>query len=617
MKGSRTRTIEGRGCQIPYAYCHQLVLGRMRGLYLGEPLPNGLAYGWQARCFSSKPQAPKSEKKTKVIDNRKSPKIDLKVIYHESTSKYEGEPLIQPRIPYQYDVKTFKRDPKNKTLMSRIGARAAFTADRTKAYCRDIYTGRTDAVVFKTVEFFKRHVLWARGCLYSVWLGLKHMKKGLSRVKNDVFFLIGFQRRKVRTKYTKDDYFERRKVRQVKEDVIKFVPFSLFLIIPGGELFIPPYLMIFPNSMPSQFMDSGQRNKKFKEIKQKRDEAAKKLMISYPNYFKDLRKDDHVLEEDREIIEKFAADLKKPYLLPTDLLVYKQIFKRYATFGFFPVDKLEKIAQFLGIEPVTGFNTINNILGIFRLRISLTTPGIEFIARKILARELNMYINRIRQEDTILSFEPLDSYTEEQINKICFRRGIDIDKQDLKERKNDIKLWLSISNQRNVPHSLLVFTRAHDYTSEMFEISDDEHDFEILRRSPSDTYYLEKLQVFEETFGINKLQNMVHTICTKVKERQIESEKGEKLKGLFLNDEDMRMMIDVHEDFLTRHTTIKTSINDTYRIGNQLLDYVEKQMIIDYHLRGDQSRLEEEFPDIAKKAKKFLGYETYFELSLN
>ena len=40
-------------------------------------------------------------------------------------------------------------------------------------------------------------------------------------------------------------------------------------------------------------------------------------------------------------------------------------------------------------------------------------------------------------------------------------------------------------------------------------------------------------------------------------------------------------------------------------------------MIIDYHLRGDQRRLEEEFPDIAQKAKKFLGYETYFELSLN
>lgn len=61
---------------------------------------------------------------------------------------------------------------------------------------------------------------------------------------------------------------------------------------------------------------------------------------------------------------------------------------------------------------------------------------------------------------------------------------------------------------------------------------------------------------------------MVQTICTKVKERHSENEDGEPLKGLFLSDEDMRLMIDVHEDFLTRHTTIKNSINDTYRIGN-------------------------------------------------
>lgn len=61
---------------------------------------------------------------------------------------------------------------------------------------------------------------------------------------------------------------------------------------------------------------------------------------------------------------------------------------------------------------------------------------------------------------------------------------------------------------------------------------------------------------------------MVHTICAKVKERHTDTKSGEAAKGLFLSDEDMRLMIDVHEDFLTRHTTIKTSINDTYRIGN-------------------------------------------------
>jgi len=167
-----------------------------------------------------------------------------------------------------------------------------------------------------------------------------------------------------------------------------------------------------------------------------------------------------------------------------------------------------------------------------------------------------------------------------------------------------------------VPHSLLVFTRAQDYTAEMFEISDDEYDFEILRRSPTDTYYLEKIQVFEETFGINKLQGMVQNICTKVAARVAESEDGSAISGQFLRDEEMRMMLAVHEDFLTRHTTIKNSINDTYRIGNQLLDYVEKQMIIDYHLRGDQKKLEKDFPEIAKKAKKFIGYESYFDMSV-
>lgn len=91
-------------------YHQQLIQGRACTLspFRGETLTNGLANGHRIRSFSSQSKDGKSEKKkTKVIDNRKSPKIDLKVIYHESTSKYEGEPLIKPKIPYQYNVKTF------------------------------------------------------------------------------------------------------------------------------------------------------------------------------------------------------------------------------------------------------------------------------------------------------------------------------------------------------------------------------------------------------------------------------------------------------------------------------------------------------------------------------
>ena len=100
----------------------------------------------------------------------------------------------------------------------------------------------------------------------------------------------------------------------------------------------------------------------------------------------------------------------------------------------------------MSLEPVTGVNTINNILKLFKLKIPLDAPGVNGIAKFLIARELNMYFTRVRQRDVNLNFELLDEFTEEQIDLICFKRGVDIDQQSLKEKKDDLKLWLSISN---------------------------------------------------------------------------------------------------------------------------------------------------------------------------
>jgi hypothetical protein len=46
----------------------------------------------------------------------------------------------------------------------------------------------------------------------------------------------------------------------------------------------------------------------------------------------------------------------------------------------------------------------------------------------------------------------------------------------------DLKLWLSISNLRNVPNSLLLYSRIADYAEDLFQISEDEDEYEVLRR---------------------------------------------------------------------------------------------------------------------------------------
>lgn len=88
-----------------------------------------------------------------------------------------------------------------------------------------------------------------------------------------------------------------------------------------------------------------------------------------------------------------------------------------------------------------------------------------------LQRELNVIFNRLRMEDQLLSLEDISEIPPNILAKICFDRGIDLDKSQ-REQVEDLRLWLSISNLRNVPHSLLLMHRVLDFTRD--SIIDDE-----------------------------------------------------------------------------------------------------------------------------------------------
>jgi LETM1 and EF-hand domain-containing protein 1 len=105
---------------------------------------------------------------------------------------------------------------------------------------------------------------------------------------------------KFTSRYDDVSYSKQTKIRQVKKDFIKFVPFSFFLIVPGAELFLPAWIMIFPNSIPSQFLSDKEREDKFRELKEKQIAAAEKLNYIIPNYLARLARDDQVIPEDKE-----------------------------------------------------------------------------------------------------------------------------------------------------------------------------------------------------------------------------------------------------------------------------------------------------------------------------
>jgi hypothetical protein len=61
-----------------------------------------------------------------------------------------------------------------------------------------------------------------------------------------------------------------------------------------------------------------------------------------------------------------------------------------------------------------------------KVKIPVDAPVIHYIAKILVARELNMYFRQLRKNDLLLDLEDLDNYTEEQLTKVCFSRGINI-----------------------------------------------------------------------------------------------------------------------------------------------------------------------------------------------
>ena len=85
-------------------------------------------------------------------------------------------------------------------------------------------------------------------------------------------------------------------------------------------------------------------------------------MYILPSYFAKLVRDEAVDKKDIPELAALVAILRKEDALPTDFLQYRNLFRKYANFRNFDTKTLMNMAHFMSISPVTGLNTINNII---------------------------------------------------------------------------------------------------------------------------------------------------------------------------------------------------------------------------------------------------------------
>ena len=141
------------------------------------------------------------------------------------------------------------------------------------------------------------------------------------------------------------------------------------------------------------------------------------------------------------------------------------------------------------------------------------------MTKMLVARELNMYFRKLRLEDSWLDMEDIGNYPEAQLTKICFQRGINIT-QSRPEQLRDLKLWLEISNKRNVPHSLLLWVVLNDFhqREEAAAVGAEvpaavgaaaAAEAQKREQASEESSYLESVQAFEKAFGLDRLEKII------------------------------------------------------------------------------------------------------------
>ena len=117
--------------------------------------------------------------------------------------------------------------------------------------------------------------------------------------------------------------------------------------------------------------------------------------------------DPEIDAKDLEKLNALIDHLQSNQLLPTHLLKHKETFSRYLRSNYYDVNMLKNIAMFYGLTPMTGVNTINNLLS--KIRIPKQIPTDTQVSRWILMRQCKTHYRRVRREDVLIDFERLDT----------------------------------------------------------------------------------------------------------------------------------------------------------------------------------------------------------------
>ncbi|CEI88128.1 Putative MRS7 family protein [Rhizopus microsporus] len=229
---------------------------------------------------------------------------------------------------------------------------------------------------------------------------------------------------------------ENRQLRRTTSDILRLVPFAVFIIVPFMELLLPVALKLFPNMLPSTFEDKKRAEEKKKKLLKVRLDMARFLQET-------IAETGSIAGTDPEAAKEFANFFRKVRMTgeqasTDDLLNLASKFEDELTLDNLSRPQLVSICRYMNIN---AFGTDN-----------------------FLRFQIRNRMRQIKNDDVEIKREGIENLTLQELSAACAARGIRTIGTSPGRMRDELSQWLELHLEHKVPSTLLILSRAFTFT---------------------------------------------------------------------------------------------------------------------------------------------------------
>ncbi|CAG8488398.1 2906_t:CDS:10 [Ambispora gerdemannii] len=306
---------------------------------------------------------------------------------------------------------------------------------------------------------------------------------------------------------------EDRQLRRTTQDLVRLVPFAVFIIVPFMEFLLPVALKLFPNMLPSTFEDKFSKEEKKRKILKVRLEMAKFLQETIEEIGASGSGREEAAKEFSEFFRKVRSTGEQAST--EDLLRIANLFEDELTLDNLSRPQLVSMCRYMGIN---AFGTDNFLR--YQIRNSMKS---------------------IKEDDKMIRAEGIDSLTIPELHAASQSRGIRTIGVSPARLRNELNQWLDLHLNHKVPSSLLILSRAFSFAdrSELVDQAQalqatldslpdnlvNEAELEVSEASATYKQKLEVIEQQEELIADEKAQEEKEEAARRAHKEQIEAER--------------------------------------------------------------------------------------------